>query len=350
MKAKIIIVSVITLVLVGVTFKLKSNKRAVEENVYRPDAEKKVLVHALKAEWKKMDQSFAYTGTFAPFREVMLIPQVQGQVKSISFAEGDFVREGKTLVQIDDDLLQAQHISAEANYLNAKRNLERYENASAGGGVSKLQLDNLKLALTSAESTLKQLRKQIELSRITAPFSGTMTLRSTEPGAVVGGSPVGRITDLSQLKLEISVPEKEAVFFKEGETTKITTDVYPGNIFVGIIDYVSDRGDQAHNYTVRILVRNSTATFLKAGMYGTAVLKRSQEKHVLTIPRSALLGSAKNPQVFVVHDGIALFRNIETGVTNSELVEVISGLDAGEMVVTTGHINLSHGSKVDIAK
>lgn len=350
MKSKIIIISVVALLCLGVTFKLKSNKRTVDENVYRPDPERKVLVQAQSAELKKIDQTFEYTGTFAPFKEVMLVPQVHGEVENVYFDEGDYVHAGKPLVQIDDDVLQAQYIAAEANFINAKRNLERYESASTSGGVSKLQIDNLKLALTSAEATVKQLRKQIELSRITAPFSGTMTLRSIEPGSVAGGTAVGRITDLSQLKLEISVPEREVVFFSEGETAQIQTDVFPGKSFTGKIEYVSDRGDNAHNYTVRIVVKNTNATFLKAGMYGTAVLKKGQEKQTLVIPRTALIGSAKNPQVFLIENGKAVFRSIETGLTNNESVQVLQGLKPGDVVVTTGHINLSEGSKIEIAK
>ncbi len=349
MKTKIIIAGVVTVLLLAVTFKLKSNKHTVDANVYRPDPEKRILVQGVAAESRNLDQAFSYTGTFAPFREVMLIPQVHGEVETVYFDEGDQVRKGKTLVQIDDDLLQAQFTSAEANYNNAKRNLERYQNASNSGGVSAMQLDNLKLALTNAESQFRQLSKQIALSRITAPFDGTMTLRSVEPGSVVGSSAIARITDIAQLKLEITVPEKEIVLFREGENAQVETDIYPGRKFSGKIEYVSDRADNSHNYTVRILLKNNDAA-LKAGMYGTAVLKKGMRKNTLIIPRAALLGSAKNPQVFVVIDGKAVLKNIQTGLTSNESVEVVEGIIPGDVVVTTGHINLTDGSNVEIAK
>ena len=91
MKTKIIIISTCTVLLLSAAFKLKSNKRTVEENVYRPDVNKKVLVEAEPVSRENFDKPLSYTGTFAPFREVMLIPQVHGEVKTVSFEEGDLV-------------------------------------------------------------------------------------------------------------------------------------------------------------------------------------------------------------------------------------------------------------------
>ena len=281
----------------------------------------------------------------------MLIPQVHGQVEGVYFNEGDVVKNGTLLVQINDDLLQAQHIAAEANHQNAKRNLERYESASQSGGVSKIQLDNFQLNLTSAESQLKQLSKQIALSRITAPFTGTITLRDVEPGSVVGGSAVARITDLTLLKLEIAVPEKEIVLFREGESADVLTDIYPGKKIKGTIDFVADRADNAHNYAVRILIRNNDpSAILKSGMYGTAVLDKELDQDAVIVPTAALLGSAKNPQVFVVEDGKVVLKRIQTGQMIDESIEVLQGLNAGDVVVTTGHINLAEGSSVTVIK
>jgi RND family efflux transporter MFP subunit len=349
MKTKVIIFSVATVLILSVGFKLRSNKLTVEEKVYRPDQNKRVLVQAAVAQKKSLAKTFSYTGTFAPNREVMIVPQVHGEVKGIFFDEGDVVPQGKLLVQIDDDLLQSQLIAADASYQTAKRNLERYENASSGGGVSKIQLDNYLLSFKNAESTLRQIEKQIALSRITAPFAGTITLRDAEIGSVVGGSPIARVTDMSRLKLEISVPEKEITMFNEGDEIKIVTDIEPGKELIGKIDYVADRADDSHNYDITILLNNrSQANALKAGMYGTALISGALDKESLLIPRTALLGSAKNPQVFVIEEGKAVLKTIQTGKSNDESVQVIDGLSEGERVVITGHINLTNGTNVEI--
>lgn len=350
MKTKVLIIGVITAILTMVTFTLRSNKHTVEANIYRPDPGKRVLVQAYPAVYESLSPEFTYTGTFRPFREVMLVPQVNGEVKSIYFSEGDHVAAGSLLIQIDDELLQAQYRSAAASYENAKQSLARHTNASTSGAVSDMQLDNLKLNVTTAASYLEQLAKQIKLCKIVAPFTGTMTLRSVEPGSVTGGTAVARITDLDQLKLEISVPEKEINMFRTTDPAVVASDVFPGKFFAGKVEYVSSRADEAHNYLVRVVVRNDNHSMnLKAGMYGTASL-RANAKQTLMIPRAALLGSAKNPQVFVVEDGVAMLKQIRTGFTGSESIEVSEGLQAGDMVVTTGHINLSAGTQVEIVK
>ena len=351
MKTKLVLSTTALVVLISVAFTLRSNVATVKKNVYRPEPDKKLLIHTSTTIKQNVVQDYSYTGTFAPYREVMLTAQVHGEVKGVFADEGDFVRAGKTLVQIDDNILKAQHQAAEANYITAKKNLERYESAAASGGVSNLQLDNLKLNLATTESQLKQLKRQIDLSKIVAPFDGTITMRSVEPGSVAGQNPVARITDLQKLKLLVSVPEKEIVLFKEGTEANVVTDVYPGAILHGTIEYVSDRGDEAHNYDVRIILNNNQSeAVLKAGMYGTAVLKSSTPHQTLLIPRAALLGSAKNPQVFVVNGDRVVLKNILTGYMTADMVEVKDGLIEGDVVVTTGHINLADSSAVTIAK
>lgn len=351
MKNKIIVIGIVVALVAATSLKLFSNKQHVEENVYMLDPNKRILVQADTATVKGLERVFTYTGSFTAYREVMIVPQVKGEVVNVYFNEGDFVQKGKTLVQIDDELLQAQHLSANANYETAKRNLERYENASSGGGVSPIQLDNYRLNLKNAESQLRQLFKQISWSKVEAPFAGTITYKDVEKGSIVGNSAIARITDLSQLKLEISVPEKEIGLFREDDAVQIVTDVFPGKSMIGKVDYVSDRGDAAHNYTVKVLVQNNNSlTTLKAGMYGTVSINKNLNEKTIVIPRAALLGSAKNPQVFVVENNKVKLTSIVTGGSNGDYVEVTNGLREGDLIATSGQINLADGSNVEIIK
>jgi RND family efflux transporter MFP subunit len=348
MKKKLIIGTTVIALITATTFKLLSNKKEVDANIYRTDPEKKVLVQADTVTVASMSRTLTYTGTLIPEREVTLVPQVRGDIKGVYFQEGDFVAKGKILAQVDDELLQAQFIAVQANYETAQRNLERYENASQGGGISQFQLDTYRLNLKNAESQLKQLSKQIRQSRIEAPFAGTITFKDAEPGALAGNSPIARVTDLSSLKLEISVPETEIHYFREGALTTVEANAENKSL-AGTIDYVSDRADQSHNYTVKIRVQNEGRTNLKAGMYGTASVITPSDRKAVTIPRSALIGSAKEPQVFLVRNKKAELINIKTGESNGEAIEITAGVTPGDVVVTGGQINLVSGSNVEIA-
>lgn len=346
----LLIAGTATALIVGTAFKLIDNKQTVQDNVYRRDPERSVLVQADTASLQSLNRSYTYTGTFHPIREVMVIPQIHGEVTGVYFKEGDIVRDGARLVQIDDELLQAQLASAETSYEIARRNFERNEKAASGGGISPIQLDGYRLTFKNAEANLKQLRKQIEMSQLKAPFNGTMTFRDVEIGSVVGNNPVARITDLSLLKLEIAVPEKEIGLFRVGDTLEVGTQAFPGLRFEATVDYVAKRADDAHNYAVKMLVKNNRAEALKAGMYGAATLRTTLNQSGIVIPRSALLGSVKDPQVFLIENEVAMLRSVTTGAGSGDRVEVVDGIRAGDIVVTGGQINLSAGTKVRIAQ
>lgn len=351
MKTKLIASGIVVALIAGTAIKLFSNKAEVENNIYRLNPERKVLVKADTVSLRQLGRTFTYTGTFAAYREVMIVPQIQGEAVGVYFNEGDLVGQGQRLLQVDDELLQAQYPSALASFETAKRNYERYKNAATGGGVSQMQIDNYWMNFKNAESQLKHLSKQISLSKLDAPFTGTITYKDVEKGSVVGGAPVARVTDLSKLKLEIIVPEKEIALFRKGDKIVIHTDVYPHEDIFGKVDYISARGDAAHGYTVKVLVDNSKPGIpLRAGMYGTASVAKDLDASTIVAPRSALLGSAKNPQVFVIANNVATLRSITMGSTNDETVEVLSGLEPGDIVATSGQINLTEGSRIEIIR
>ena len=350
MKKKIITALVILGVISAIGYKLAGNVDVAKNKAYLPNLNKSVIVNTQTIVKGGFDMQFSYSGTFAPNREIMLVPQAQGEVKGVYFTEGQHVNAGKILIRIDDAMLQSQLIAAKATYDNAKTNYERFRNASGSEGITKMQVDGSFLQMKSAESQLKQLQITIGKCRLTAPFSGTITQRSVEVGSVNGMTPVGRLTDVSTLKLELNVPESDIIYFNTGHEADITTEIYPGETYKGRVEFVSDRGDDAHNYQVKIRVSNRSGKSLKAGMYGNVILHRNLSMEALTIPRTALLGSARKPQVYVVVNGRAMLRNVVTGRSNGTLVEVLNGIRENEKVVTGGQINLTDSCKVELAK
>ncbi|NJK97454.1 MAG: efflux RND transporter periplasmic adaptor subunit, partial [Bacteroidales bacterium] len=340
-----------TIVVIGalVAWKLASNVQTVNDKVYLPDENKKVLVKAQKVVKKDFDFLFSYTGTFLANREIMLVPQIPGEVKEVYFNEGEVVTQGKLLLQIDDAMLQSQHIAAKAAYDMALVNYERFKKASASEGISQMQIDNSLLQLKSAEAQLKQLEINIRKCKIVSPFNGTITYRDVEIGSVVGNNPVGRLTDISVLKLEVLVPESDIKYFQKNNDVVIQSDVFPNEPIKGKIEFVSDRGDKAHNYVVKIKVANNSNK-LKAGMYASVTVNKQLHAMSLAIPRLALIGSAKNPQVYVVENNKVKLCNIVIGQSNGLETEVLSGIKEGELVVTSGLINLFDGCSVEIAQ
>jgi len=349
MKKNIIIVIIIAIVLGAAAYKLVANVEVAKNKAYIPELSKAVVVKAQEVLKSNFSYEFTYSGTFIPNREIMLTPQSQGEVKGVYFKEGDMISEGKLLLQVDDAMLQSQMIAAKASYDNAKNNYERFKNASSSEGVTKMQVDGNYLQMKAAESQLKQLEIGIKKAKMTAPFSGTITMRNVEMGSVVGQSPIARLTDISSLKLEINVPETDIIFFQTGNTVNIKSELYPTESFQGKVEFVSDRGDDSHNYIVKIRVANSSKNKLKAGMYASVTLAKKMDAASLNIPRLALLGSAKKPQVYVAENGKAILREIVVGRSNGTSIEVLKGIALGEKVITNGQINLSDSCKITVA-
>jgi len=344
----IVIVLVISGLGAMVAFKLISNKKEVAAKVYHPDVTLAAAVQADTVKEGPFSKATQFLGAFTANREVSLASETSGKVISIGVQEGSRVGQGSLIAKLDDGVLVAQLHSATASLDNAAATLKRYEQAP--NGVTQLQMDNARTQLLTSQAQIEQLKKQISQYTITAPFSGVITSRSFDLGAVVSpGAALATLTDISSLKLELNVPERYVAQFRDGMSIAVSTDVYPGSAFSGTVWMVASKADASHNYTIKVLVPNNTQHPLKAGMYGNVTVGGNASTHqAISIPRSALIGSAQNPRVYVVENGVAKVRDIETGADNATSVEVLKGLSAGEVIVSGGLVNLADGTKVSI--
>lgn len=348
---KTIQIIVMALVVVGiaalVAFKLIANKKEVEAKVYRPDPNLTATIQADTVKEGPFSEATQFLGSFSPNREVSLAAETSGKVISVGVEEGSRVGQGSLVAKLDDGVLQAQLHSATASLDNAASTLKRYEQAP--NGVTQLQMDNARTQLLTSQAQIEELKKQIGQHTINAPFPGVITARNFDLGAVVSpGSTLATLTDISSLKLELSVPEKYVAQFRNGMSIAVSTDVYPGSRFIGTVWLIASKADASHNYTIKVLVPNNPQTPLKAGMYGNVTVGEVSAHPAISIPRSALIGSAQKPQVYVVENRVARIRNIETGAGNARTVEVVKGLQAGEVIVSGGLVNLADGTEVSI--
>ncbi|HMO38126.1 MAG TPA: efflux RND transporter periplasmic adaptor subunit [Saprospiraceae bacterium] len=351
MKSKKIIGTIVGIVAIsGVVtstgIALLNNKEKVELQVYRKSPELKPLVTTFKARSQALDAQKTYLGTFQPNREINLLSETSGKVIFVGVERGQAIGQGQLIARLDSDLIQAQMIAAKAAYEKAIDDVKRYENAVANEAMPKMNLDNAKLGLKSAESQLKMLEKQLTLTNITSPFSGVVTLKMFDLGSVLApGTPLIQLTDISRLKLVVNIPEKEVNNLKLGQVLLVKTEIYPELTLEGKIQSIAAKGDAAHNFETEILISNPSKTPLRAGMYGTAFVRNIKNEGLL-IPRVALIGSAKNPQVYIVKNDTAHLVNVSIGATFGEMLEIKSGVQQGDEVVTVGQINLKNNTAV----
>ncbi len=326
---------------------LVNNKKEVEAKIYKPDADQKVGVRTAVAELRNLSQETEFLGSFSPNREIEIRPQAGGQIVSLPIEEGQTIGAGRLIAKLDDEQLRYQAEALQVTLEGYQNDLKRYENLVKGDATPAVNLERTQLSIRSTQAQIKQLQKQISNTTITTPFSGIVTEKMVEKGSVVSlGTPIAKVTDISILKLVVQVPEKAINQFHVGQSLAIETEVYPAAHFTGRISMIAAQGDAAHNYPVEITVHNSTANPLRAGMYGSIANLNKVKGQTLAIPRQAIIGSEKQPQVYIIENGKAALRSVAIGATTNEYYEITKGVKVGDQVVTSGQINLQNGTPV----
>lgn len=350
---RIITILAIVAILGLVAFRLINNKKVIEsKKQVKTISAQSVAVNVASVQSRVSEKNLSLVGTVIPNKEIEIKSEVQGKLTSLTFELGDIVRQGQTLARVDDKIRSIAVANAEQNLANAKQNLQRYTNLHKGGAATEAQLQQYQLQHENALNQVAQARKELSNTTIVAPITGIITKKSVESGAFANvGAPIATIVDVTKLKVQLNVAERDVYTLKVGDPVEITAVVYPGVTFKGGITFISPSGDVAHNYPVEVSIVNQEKNPLRAGTYVNIAFNRKNGVATLQIPREALVGSIKNAQVYVVDDkNVVHLRKITIGSDNGASLEVLDGLQEGERVVTTGQINLADSTQVAVIK
>jgi len=349
---RVVTVSVIVVALIVLAaIKLKSNKKAVEEKLYIRDSTEAILVSTTSPQSHTFEKSLSFLGVFDALHQNNVASDGSGKLLKLLVEEGDFVRAGQTIAKLDDEMVQLQIQNVQLNIEQLKNDNARFSVLKKENAISNVEAEKVELGLKSAEVQLKQLQKQLRSTSIVAPFSGVVSKKMVDLGSMVmPGTPIVELTDISSLKLSVSVPERDILKFQKGQKVVANADVYSDVDFNGVISNIAVQADASHNFKVQSTVKNSTVNRLMAGMYGSVSLSNSKSTTALSVPRKALVGSSKSPKVYVVRNGKARLTSFNAGTSDGEYLEVVSGLNQGDQIVIKGQVNLQDNSNVKIAK
>jgi RND family efflux transporter MFP subunit len=310
-------------------------------------------VSVITAARKDVTDSFSQVGTIVAYNDVAVISETSGRVVKVDAEVGDYKPAGSVLVEVDSELKVAAYKAAQVTYEKAKKDLERYEALYKEGSISDSQIEQARWSYQSAESQYIVVRRQLNDTRITTPISGIVTARYVNIGNMVMGAPqatvVANVVDISRLKVKVNVSEKDVIRIKVGEKVEVTTDVFPGEVFAGSIFSISSKGDEGHTYPVEVVLKNSKQQ-IKAGMFGRVMFTPKSAGNVIVIPRESIVGSVKNAALYVVNNNVAKLCSVVTGKEAGTDIEILSGLQEGELVVVNGQNNLSDNAPVIIRK
>jgi RND family efflux transporter MFP subunit len=345
---KIKVLGMTALILGAVIGVLLYNKSKMEA-MSRTDVLSSIPVSVSTVGPQRAGEARDLVGSVAANNDVAIVSETQGRVVKVMAEVGDYKPAGSVIAQVDDELKRANFATAEVNYLKAKRDMERFESLVKEDAATDQQVEAARLASKSAEAQFITARREYADTKITTPISGTVTSRPVDVGTYVQkGMAVANVVDISRLKVNLNVSERDVFRLKAGDTVEISTNVYPGAKFEGTIHTISVKADEAHTYPVEVLLTNSKEHPLKTGMFATVQFRDVSNGDVLAIPRAALVGSLKRPQVFVVENGMARLRDIIVDAEIGTNLTVVSGLRSGETVVTNGQNNLRDNVPITI--
>ncbi len=349
---KLLYLVVVLALFAGMGYVLMTNKAKSDAKAKLPP-QRATAVTVMPVQHKTLESELTLVGTIAANREVAITSETQGRVLGVGPKVGDYVSAGSLLARVDDELKRAALANAKVNYDKAKQDLDRYTwmKEQNDGGIADIQVENARQTFKGAEAALIVATRQLRDTRITAPISGVLVARPVEIGTtLMPGNPVATIVDISRLKVKVNVPESDVFKLRNGDHVAITTDVYPGDTFDGVISMIGAKADEAHTYPVEITVTNRSSSPLKAGMFGRVQFTSLPSKSGLVIPREAVIGSIRNPQVYVVEKNVAKLRDIVVGSEAGTSLVVLRGVVDGEQVVIGGQNNLTNGAAVTVQK
>jgi RND family efflux transporter MFP subunit len=352
MKTKYIVLTALLVIAALIVFRLTSNKKKLDEkNKPAPATAVLIPVKAATAKEQLLEISMVKTGNLAPFKEAKALAKTGGTLLQVRFKLGDQVSEGQVLALTDTRSQQLELQKAETSVAKLRNDLNTYTELLQGKAATQEQVNNIRQDYSNAVNQAGQARKNLADASIKAPTSGIISARPVEEGVFVNaGAEIATIVNLSRAKVQVNLTEAEVYQIAQGQKVKITTDVYPGKMFAGTVTFISPQADQTHNYLVEIQIDNSQKAILRSGTFVYADFSEKTSQQVLVIPREALTESIKNASVYVVENGIARQKSIQTGAEMGGMITVTGGLKAGDQVITSGQINLKDGTQVSISK
>ena len=287
------------------------------------------------------------TGQIEAIQQIALRPDAEGRIVGLLVDEGAMVEQGAPLIKIDDAELKAQVERARADNDLARQALDRTRQLLSQKAAAPADLERAEAAARSAQASLDLLQLRLDRTVVRAPFAGVVGQRRVSLGDYVTTSTqLLTLQTIAPARATFSVPERYAAELKPGERVEFQVAALPGKRFDARVDFVDPVITlPGRTITVKAVTANS-AHSLRPGMFIEARLATGMRPRATIIPEEAIAPTASASWVWVVVDGKATRREVELGIRMPGFVEVRSGIEPGDLVVTGGQDRLVEGAAV----
>ncbi len=354
---KIIITIVGLLVVVGILGGIKGlqiERMIAQGKQFSPPPEPVTTAVARKETWESL---LTAVGSLEAVQGVIVTAELSGKVERIGFEPGTKVKTGELLVQQDISAENAQLRAAEANLTLAKIDLERKRKLLAQRTISRSEYDNAEAQFKQAAAQADTIRAAVKKKTIRAPFDGRLGIRLVNMGQVLKeGDPIVSLQSIDPIFVNFSLPQQQLAQVTSGLTVQVTTDALPGQVVDGKITAINPQVDTAtRNIQMQATVANPEER-LRPGMFVNVAVVLPARKDVLAIPATAVLYAPYSDSVFVVEEKkeekkgqpgqVVRQKFVRLGEKKGDYVAVVSGLEEGDTVVSTGVFKLRNGQSV----
>lgn len=335
-------------------FKSKMIKKWIAASGVQP-----VTVSTMKVDYQKWPQTIQASGSLRAARGVDVTTEFAGMVRSIEFQAGSTVKEGALLVKLNDDSEIARLNSLQAAVDLAKKTYDRDAELYKSRTVSKQTLDIDEANLKSTMAQLEEQKAILAKKSIVAPFGGNLGISYINPGQYLSpGDKIVTLQNLDPIYVDFYLPQQFVISLRKGQKFDLTTNAFPGKTFPGEVTTIDPKVDPAtRNIQLEGSMKNPDQSLLP-GMFGKVEVTIGEPKALLTLPQSAISFNPYGEIVYVIKEGekdkegkptqIAQSVFVKVGEKRGDQASILEGLQAGDIVVTSGQLKLKNGSVVVI--
>jgi len=295
----------------------------------------------------KLVVDISATGNLVANESVMLSPEITGRIAAISFNEGDHVDKGTVLVTLDAAEYRARLDVSEANLKLRQISFDRAARLYKQNLTSSQEYDQAAAQLEEAKATRTLKKEILRKTVLRAPFNGILGLRLVSPGDYVkDGADIVDIADISSLKVDFEIPETAFRDVRKDQPLTVQVDSYPGETFTGDVYAIAPTLNAAsRSLQLRARIPNPDLR-LRPGMFARISLHIAEKEHALLIPEEALWPIGNKQFVYKIVDGKVALTEVKVGYRQHGDVEILTGVEGGDQVVTAGQMKIRDGAPV----
>ena len=311
--------------------------------------QKKTNVRIKQVNLESLSIQSTYVGYLLPNKRVLMRSEIDGVIEKIDFEEGDEITKGKRLVDIStkEHRLKLKIAITDSNL--ADINIKRDEKLASQNLISNAQLDQTRTRAESASLNKELAEISLNKSLISSPLKGTIKTRHIKVGEFVRkGDKLVEILDIDKILVKVNIPEQEILSIQVGQNVEVALYIMEKKTFLGRVKNIGLEADSSNRtFPVEILVDNKERQ-LRAGMLARATFTKNVDQDQIVIPRHTILERDQGRVVYVFDDGKAFRRDITIGLSQQDQVQVVQGLNKGELIVVEGHTKLTDGEEVNV--